>query len=71
MFITKRKLDSKVVLLDETDFNEIINRVDTNWSGAIPATLIVDCRNGKRTFYEGEFKENELKDTIEKLLNSP
>jgi len=67
-FLKKKELTSRVVLLDETDFNETITRIDKNWSGAIPATLIVDCRNGKRLFFEQEFRENELEKTIEKLI---
>jgi len=70
-FISNKQLESKVVLLDETDFNEIIPKVSKNWSGAIPATLIIDCRNGKSSFYEGEFKENELKETLDNILHSP
>ena len=63
-FVDKKKIASKVVLLDETDFNDIINRIDDSWSGAIPASLIVDCRTKKRSFYEKEFDEEELKKVI-------
>jgi len=59
-FITKKKLKSKVYLLDETDYNTFINKVDPNWSGAIPATIFINGRSKKRTFYEQEFKEGEL-----------
>lgn len=70
-FIIKKEIKSKVLLLDETDFNAIISKIDESWSGAIPATLIVDCKNGSRFFYEQEFKEGELIKTINKLTNSP
>ena len=70
-FILKKEIKSKVMLLDETDFNEIISRIDESWSGAIPATLIVDCRSGLRYFYEDEFTEDELKKTINNLIDSP
>lgn len=66
LFIQKREISSKVMLLDETDFNEIIPGIDDKWSGAIPATLIVD-RQGKKYFYEKEFKAGELQKTIENL----
>lgn len=70
-FILKNEIKSKIMLLDETDFNKIISRVDENWSGAIPATLIVDCRRGLRFFYEQEFAEGDLKKIIDKLIDSP
>jgi hypothetical protein len=67
-FISKRKIESKVVLLDETDLNDFINKIDQSWSGAIPATIIMDCTNDTRLFFEQGFKEGELALTIEKLL---
>lgn len=67
-FITKRNIQSEVMLLDETDFNEIIPIINEGWSGAIPATLIVDDK-GTKHFYEKEFKEGELEQTIDKIKN--
>jgi thiol-disulfide isomerase/thioredoxin len=69
-FMNKRNIHSEVFLLDETDFNEIIPKVNDDWSGAIPATLIVD-RSGKRYFYEKEFKEGELNETLQNLNKIP
>lgn len=59
-FAEKKNLKSKLYLLDETDYNSFIDRIDPSWSGAIPATLIMDARNEKRTFLEKEFTEGEL-----------
>lgn len=66
LFIQKRKILSEVMLLDETDFNEIIPNISDQWSGAIPATLIVD-RDGQKYFFEKEFKAGELQKTIKNL----
>jgi thiol-disulfide isomerase/thioredoxin len=66
LFIQKRKISSEVMLLVETDFNEIIPKISNKWSGAIPATLIVG-RHGQKYFYEKEFKAGELQKTIENL----
>ena len=70
-FIKRKGIKSKVMLLDETDFNAIINRIDKNWSGAIPASLIIDCRNDTRKFYEKEFEEDELLKIISDLNKNP
>lgn len=59
-FVKKKNLKSKVMLLDETDYNSFIDKVDKNWSGAIPATLMIDYRNDKRAFFEKEFRNDEL-----------
>ena len=69
-FVEKRKVKSKVVLLDETDYNSFIDKIDPSWSGAIPATLMIDRRNGlKKRFFEKEFKEGQLDQTFTKFIN--
>lgn len=37
-FVKKHQLQSKVILLDAPNENEWIPKVDSSWSGAIPAT---------------------------------
>ena len=68
-FVEKKQLQSTLYLLDETDFDKIINKVDPEWSGAIPATLIVDNRSNTKSFYERQFKEGELSQIIKTLIN--
>lgn len=64
-FIKRKKMTSRVFLLDEIDYNKWIDRVDPTWSGAIPATLILNSRTGKRKFVEKELLESDL----QKLIN--
>lgn len=66
-FIARKKLQSEVVILDEKDPNIYINQIDKNWSGAIPATLIINSRTGKRKFVEKELHEGELEKLIAEL----
>ncbi|MGE0587236.1 MAG: thioredoxin domain-containing protein [Cyclobacteriaceae bacterium] len=63
-FIARKKLKSDVVILNETDPNSWIDKIDKSWSGAIPATLIVNSSTGKRKFVEKELKEGDLEDLI-------
>ncbi len=65
-FIKKKKLKSEVVYLDDIDANSWINKVDPDWSGAIPATVIY--KNKNRKFYERSFTFTELENEI-KLIN--
>lgn len=67
-FTEKKNLKAKVYLLDETDYDSYMPRVSENWSGAIPATLIVDLY-GDRYFYEQAFSKEDLNQTIDKHLN--
>ena len=59
-FLSKKKMKTEVLLLDEIDYNTWIDKVDQSWGGAIPATLIINPKNGKRKFIERELQEGEL-----------
>jgi len=61
-FVKKKNLHPKIVLLDETDYNLFIDKIDKKWSGAIPATLMIDFRKHKKAFFEKEFKKGELEE---------
>lgn len=63
-FITRKKIQSQVLLLDEVDYNSWIDKVDKQWSGAIPATLIFNPKTGQRKFLEKELKEGELEELV-------
>lgn len=67
-FIKKNDLQSQVILLNDPYENEWIPKVDSSWSGAIPATLIID--KNKRTFYEQPFTEEELEKEILKFIKT-
>lgn len=64
-FVVRRGLHPDVVLLNEAKAHLWIDRVDPSWSGAIPATLIVNHAAGKRAFHEREFTYKELQQTIQ------
>lgn len=65
-FIIKNNLKSEVVILNDVDSNTWIPKVNKEWSGAIPATLIY--KNNKRMFYEKSFNLEELKTEVNKFL---
>ncbi|GAB3175102.1 TlpA disulfide reductase family protein [Telluribacter humicola] len=51
-FVNKMKLKNTVWLLNEPDANSWIERVDASWSGALPATLIINSARPRRMFFE-------------------
>ena len=53
-FVKKKQLKSTVLLLNESDTNRFIDRVEPTWSGALPATLMVNNARQKRKFFEKE-----------------
>ncbi len=66
-FITRKNIQSRVVILQERDPNSWINKVDKSWSGALPATLIVNNATGKRKFVERELHDGDLEKWIDEL----
>jgi len=65
-FVKKRKIQSNVVLLDDTDYNSWINKINQKWSGAIPATLFVGA-NGSQYFHEGKLSSDQLEEIISRI----
>ncbi|WP_430816003.1 TlpA family protein disulfide reductase [Carboxylicivirga sp. RSCT41] len=51
-FLKKNKISQEVLLLDERNPNEWIDQIDSQWTGAIPATVIY--HQSKKQFHEGE-----------------
>lgn len=58
-FVEKQLLNKSVFLLDETDYNSWINKVEPSWQGSIPATVIVN-QHGVKFFKEGQLTKSEL-----------
>jgi len=62
-FLKENPLNGKVIVLDDPDSNSWIDKVNPNWSGAIPATIIT--KGDKNGFHEGQL--NSIED-IQKLV---
>jgi len=65
-FIAEQKMTTEVVLLFDPNANSWINKVSPEWTGSIPATLIY--KNDFRSFREGSYTYQELKQIIESNL---
>lgn len=66
-FIKRKKLRSEVVHLKDPDANAWINKVDPQWSGAIPATIIY--KGDQRKFYEQSFTYEALEKEFKTINN--
>ena len=53
-FIKKNKYNTNHVWLNETDADRFCPMIDVKWSGAIPATIIVNNKTGYRKFVEDQ-----------------
>lgn len=64
-FVKNKNIRSQVILLDDPYENVWIPKIDSSWTGAIPATLIFN--KSKRAFYEKSFTQEELNTEISKF----
>ncbi len=65
-FLEQNEIQSEVLVLNDPDANKWIDRVDLSWSGSVPATLIY--HGSDRTFHEGAYQYDELKQIVEQKI---
>lgn len=67
-FIKAKKLTQQVVFINEVNADKWINKVSEEWSGAIPATLMIKGDLGYRHFKEGELTFEELQLLVNQVI---
>jgi thiol-disulfide isomerase/thioredoxin len=67
-FVNRKKITTQVVLLSDKDYNAWLDKIDSSWSGAIPATLMLNGR--RKLFAEREFESfPELNGYVNAFIN--
>ena len=62
-FAGTKNIQNRVLLLNAPNPNDWIDKIDSSWSGAIPATVMY--KNGKKVFFkEGDFTREEINSII-------
>ncbi|MCC5944275.1 MAG: TlpA family protein disulfide reductase [Bernardetiaceae bacterium] len=69
-FVTRQKLQSDVLLLDDTDYNAWMNGIETDWQGNIPATIIFNNAHSQRIFIDRKISYEFLTEKINLFLKS-
>jgi thiol-disulfide isomerase/thioredoxin len=67
-FVAKKKYNTNIAWLDEANADYFCPIVSEQWSGAIPATLIVNTKKGYRKFYEKKLSAKEIEQAIKEAL---
>lgn len=62
-FVKAHNLTGEIYVLDETP-GSFAQKIDPNWSGALPATLIVNSKKRRRDFQNKPFSYQELLQAI-------
>lgn len=66
-FVARKKIASTVLILDEKNPNVYIDEIEKQWSGALPATIVINSKTGKRVFAEKELHEGDLEKLIDEV----
>jgi thiol-disulfide isomerase/thioredoxin len=69
-FVARKELKAEVILLNAPDYNAWIDKVSPEWSGAIPATLMVNSASGIREFKETSFTYESLVEWVDEVVGT-
>ncbi|TNE64628.1 MAG: TlpA family protein disulfide reductase [Bacteroidetes bacterium] len=67
-FLERKQLQSQVVYIDERTPNKWIDLVSPEWSGAIPATLVVRKSHDFEQFFEKRLHYDDLEKAVKAAL---
>lgn len=67
-FALKHKFTAPIAWLDEYNADYFCPKVDSSWSGAIPASLFINKKSGYRKFAEKQLSKEKLNNEIDEML---
>ena len=67
-FLEKNKYSSEVILLDEVNGNDFINKIHTKWGGAIPATYFTTKNKKREDIFEKKVNLELLNSTMNEFI---
>jgi hypothetical protein len=67
--VAKRNFHSPIRWLNETDADYFCPRIDSSWSGSLPASLFINNAKKFRLLSEEQINETEMAALIQRLLN--
>ena len=67
-FAAKKKFTAPILWLDEFNADYFCPKVDSAWSGGIPATLFINHKTSYRRFFEEQLSREKLKEQIKAML---
>jgi len=66
-FLMAQNVNFKVYVADFENQDKFINKLNSKWSGALPATFIFDAAGNQKVFLQGKQTYTEFKKRIERL----
>lgn len=69
-FAIKNNFKTNISWLEETNADFFCPKIDSSWSGSIPATLVINTKTGFRKFFEGQISGKEFEGALNAAINS-
>ena len=69
-FAKKHNFNAEILWLNETNADHFCPMIDTKWSGAIPATIIVNAKTGYKKFFEEEIGASKFETELKAAIDS-
>lgn len=69
-FVAVKKYAANIAWLDESNADYFCPFISPDWSGSIPATLVVNKKNGYRKFHEKKLSAAEIEKEIKLALKT-
>lgn len=67
-FVATQKWNASIAWLNETNADYFCPMIDSSWSGAIPATVVVNAKRGYKKFWEGDVSERMLNGELKNIV---
>ena len=67
-FVKKSHFNTNIAWLNETNADIFCPMIDEKWSGAIPATIIVNGKTGYKKFFEDEMSAEQFEKEVKLAL---
>ncbi len=70
-FVKKNHFNTNIAWLNETNADIFCPMIDQKWSGAIPATIMVNNKTGYKKFFEDEIKADQFERELKLAMAKP
>ena len=67
-FARNNGFTAEIVWIDEEDPGQFCPKIDTGWSGVLPATLFINKKKNYRSFHSQQISEADLKTQLKMLV---
>ena len=69
-FAKDKNFNAEIMWLNETNADHFCPMIDAKWSGAIPATIIINAKSGSKKFFEEEMSAEKFEMELSGMMKN-